>query len=98
MKGKKNKKNKKNKNDNSNKNLLEEEYASILNDTVDEIPKLSEFLPKNFNNSNIKCYSLLTLSSWNPIVTTRKINGKIIILYNKLYINIIVKIEINEHF
>jgi len=89
-KGKKNKKNKKNKNDNSNKNLLEEEYASILNDTVDEIPKLSEFLPKNFNNSNIKCYSLLTLSSWNPIVTTRKINGdllylKVITLENKSY-------------
>lgn len=54
---------------------MEDEYSSILNDSIDEVPKLSNFLPKNYNDSNIKCYSLLTLSSWNPVITTRRING-----------------------
>ncbi|ORX87137.1 hypothetical protein BCR32DRAFT_289533 [Anaeromyces robustus] len=88
-KGKKNKKVKKSKNVNSNKSV-EDEYSSILNDAVDEIPKLSEFLPKNYSDSTIKCYSLLTLSSWNPVLNTRKINGdllylKVITLENKSY-------------
>jgi len=89
-KGKKNKKTKKNKNDNSNIRSTEDEYASILKDSVDETPKLSEFLPKNYDDSVIKCYSLLTLSAWNPISSTRKINGdllylKVITLENKTY-------------
>jgi len=89
-KGKKNKKNRKVKSDNVNKNSMEDEYSSILNDSIDEVPKLSNFLPKNYNDSNIKCYSLLTLSSWNPVITTRRINGdllyiKVITLENKVY-------------
>lgn len=89
-KSKKNKKFKKAKNDNSNQNSLEDEYTLILNDSIDAIPKLSEFLPKNYNDSNIKCLTLLTLSSWNPVITTRKINGdllylKVITLENKTY-------------
>jgi len=65
---------------------LEDEYTLILNDSIDAIPKLSEFLPKNYNDSNIKCLTLLTLSSWNPVITTRKINGNLkLILYLLIY-------------
>ncbi|ORY67839.1 hypothetical protein LY90DRAFT_504520 [Neocallimastix californiae] len=89
-KGKKNKKNKKSKSDSNNKASTEDEYSSILSGVLDEVPKLSDFLPKNYNDSTIKCYLLLTLSSWNPVTTTRKINGdlmylKVITLENKTY-------------